>query len=121
MKQWPSPQKDGSWTDADGTVLQPYIWFGINCNEPEDLWSLHGDMSEEDIAFWFSEDPLEYIIENDEEIYSFFRGQAPKQEIDRPDMENILQKCPVSIDEEETPESIKEKIQQFFLEQYRNG
>lgn len=121
VKQWPSPQKDGSWIDADGTVLRPYVWFGVNGNEPEELWSLYGDMSGEDIAFWFSEDPLEYIIENDEEIYSFFRGQAPKQEIDRPDMENILRKCPVSVDEDDNPESIKEKIQAFFLEEYRNG
>ncbi len=119
--QWPSPQKDGSWIDADGTVLQPYVWFGVNGNGPENLWSLHGNMSEDDVAFWFSEDPLEYIIENDEEIYSFFRGQAPKEEIDRPDMENILRKCPVSIDEDDTPGSIKEKIQEFFLEQYRKG
>lgn len=119
VKQWPVPQKDGSWIDADGTVLQPYVWFGVKGNEPEELWSLYGDMSEDDLAFWFSEDPLEYIIENDEEIYSFFRGQAPKQEIDRPDMENILCKCPVSIDEDDTPESIKEKIQRFFLEQYK--
>ena len=121
VKQWPSPQKDGSWTDADGTVLQPYVWFGVNSDGPEDLWSLHGNMSEDDIAFWFSEDPLEYIIENDEEIYSFFRGKAPREEIDRPDMENILRKCPVLIDEEDTPESIEAKIQQFFLEKYRNG
>ena len=121
VQQWPVPQKDGSWIDADGIVLQPYVWFGVNGNDPEDLWSLYGDMSEDDLAFWFSEDPLEYIIENDEEIYSFFRGQAPKQEIDRPDMENILRKCPVSVDEDDDPESIKEKIQAFFLNQYRNG
>ena len=120
VKQWPVPQKDGSWIDADGTVLQPYVWFGVKGNEPDSLWSLYGDMSEDDLAFWFSEDPLEYIIENDEEIYSFFRGQAPKQEIDRPDMENILRKCPVSVDEDDDPESIKEKIQAFFLNQYRN-
>ena len=121
VQQWPVPQKDGSWIDADGTVLQPYVWFGVKGNEPDSLWSLYGDMSEDDLAFWFSEDPLEYIIENDEEIYSFFRGQAPKQEIDRPDMENILRKCPVSVDEDDDPESIKEKIQAFFLNQYRNG
>ena len=120
VQQWPVPQKDGSWIDADGTVLQPYVWFGVKGNEPDSLWSLYGDMSEDDLAFWFSEDPLEYIIENDEEIYSFFRGQAPKQEIDRPDMENILRKCPVSVDEDDDPESIKEKIQAFFLDQYRN-
>lgn len=120
VKQWPVPQKDGSWIDADGIDLQPYVWFGVKGNDPEDLWSLYGDMSEDALAFWFSEDPLEYIIENDEEIYSFFRGQAPKQEIDRPDMENILRKCPVSIDEDDDPESIKEKIQAFFLDQYRN-
>ena len=120
VQQWPVPQKDGSWIDADGIVLQPYVWFGVKGNDPEDLWSLYGDMSEDALAFWFSEDPLEYIIENDEEIYSFFRGQAPKQEIDRPDMENILRKCPVSVDEDDDPESIKEKIQAFFLDQYRN-
>ena len=118
---WPSPQKDGSWIDDDGTVLQPYMWFGVKGRKPEELWSLHGDMSEEDLEFWFSEAPLDYIIENDEGIYSFFGGSTAKEDIDEPDMETIIESCPILIDEDDTPESIEEKLQAFFIEQYQKA
>ena len=90
----------------------------MNDCDPEDLWSFHREMSEVDLEFWFSKDPLYYIIGNDEGIYSLYWGTASKDNIVRPDMKKILKDCPLSIDEDDTSESINKKIQEFFIEQY---
>ena len=110
VKQWPSPNKDGSWIKEDGTEMQPIIWFGLKDDFPDDLWTLNDG---NDIDFWFNEDDTRYFVEYS---YDAFAGSYHG---DIPDMKAIREKCPILLEIDDTSDSIKEKTQAFFVEQYR--
>ena len=116
VKKWPDPKEDGSWIDKDGTEMEPYIWFGkSNPDTDNELWNLYPKMNKYYLGFWFSENPLYYIVEYD---YSGFEGSYGGSS---PDIEAIRKRCPILLEAEDTLKSIEEKIQAFFVKQYQKA
>ena len=112
IKQWPSPNKDGLWTDKNGDEMHPYIWFGSkdsSVNIENELWNINNT------KFWFAKDPSWDILGfcNDED-YNSYNGFVP-------DVDAIRKSCPIVLKADDTPESIKEKAQAFCMEQYRKA
>ena len=112
-EEWPAPKADGTWIDEDGNELHPLIWYSINrpgVSEFEDPWVLNG----KNLDFWLSGSGayfLEYSYDGHAGCYS---GKIPC-------MKELREKCPVKLEDDDTPESLKEKIQAFFVEEYRKA
>ena len=116
IKKWPLPKEDGSWLDKDGTEMKPYIWFGKGDPDTDnELWNLYPKMKEYYLGFWFSKYPLDYIVEYN---YSGFEGSYVGS---TPDIKGIRKHCPILLEENDTLESIEEKIQAFFIKLYREA
>ena len=50
--------------DYISASLEPFIWFGdAGPDTYNALWNIHPEMAEYYLGFWFSEDPLRYIVE----------------------------------------------------------
>ena len=109
-ENWPIPQKDGTWINDDGEVMYPRILFGLKDKATDDeMWIIDGS----NIKFWFNEKNANCYIESDNnELVNAYRGYLPN-------INKIREKCPINLDPADTPESIKEKIQAFFIEQYK--
>ena len=114
VAQWPAPNEDGKWIDADDAEMLPRLWYGYSdsegalSEEEDSVWNI-----ENGLAFWFSEEPWRYIVEFD------YSGHAGCFGGDVPDIEAIRKRCPVLLEKDDTPESIEEKVQQYCLEKYR--
>ena len=107
---WPSLKDDGTWTSEE-MVFRPRLWFGLKNEEPNSFWNLNGS----DMKFWFDEDNDKYFIgRHSNWDVGRYRGYLP-------DMKAIRKSCPIQIEEFDTPESVKEKIQKFFIKQYRKA
>ena len=116
VKEWPAPQKDGTWIDADGTEMEPYIWFGDG--EPDTynaLWNIHPEMAEYYLGFWFSDEPWRYIVEYDYDGHAGCYGGID------PDITPIRESCPILLEKDDTIATIKEKIRTFFLDYYKKA
>ena len=113
--RWPAPDKEGRWIDEDGTEMYPYLWYGYNDGSPlteeEDrVWGIDNGLD-----FWFSDDPESYIVEYDYDGHAgCFGGSIP-------DIEEIRKECPILLEEDDTEESIDEKVQQYCLRKYREA
>ena len=113
--RWPAPDKKGRWIDKDGAEMYPYLWYGYNDGSPlteeEDrVWGIDNGLD-----FWFSDDPESYIVEYDYDGHAgCFGGSIP-------DIEEIRKECPVLLEEDDTEESIEEKVQQYCLKKYRDA
>ncbi len=111
VKKWVPPKKDGLWVNEDGSFMYPVVWFGLEGEDPEDLWTLDGN----NMDFWFNEDSTKYYLDyNWEGHIGCYEGYLP-------DMKAIREKCPILIEADDTPDSIDEKIQAFFIEQYKKA
>lgn len=116
VKKWPAPGEDGSWIDKDGTELEPFIWFGdAGPDTYNALWNIHPEMAEYYLGFWFSEEPLRYIVEYD------YSGHAGCYGGFNPDITPIRENCPILLKKNDTIDTVKEKIQAFFVEQYKKA
>ena len=115
VSQWPAPDKNGRWIDKDGTEMYPCLWYGYNdgrsfTEEEDSVWNIDNGLD-----FWFSDDPESYIVEYD------YDGHAGCYGGGIPDIEAIRKECPILLEEDDTEESIDEKVQAFLLEQYRKA
>ena len=106
VADWPAPKEDGSWIDKDGNTLKPCMWFGNGCDE----WVLDGD----NLDFWLSDRPELDLVEVHYDAYPNYGGGIPG-------FEEVIKNCPVKIEVDDTPESIDKKIQDFFVEQYKEA
>ena len=105
---WPYLKDDGTWI-ADEMICSPEIWFGLKDESPNISWTLDGS----DMKFWFDEDNDKYFIgRHSNWDVGRYRGYLP-------DMKAIRESCPISIKADDTPETIKEKVQAFCIKQYR--
>ncbi len=106
VEDWPAPKEDGSWVDTDGADMEPCIWFGND----DDRWYLDGD----NLDFWLSDYPEEYVVDCQNDAFLGYTG-------DILGFEEVVESCPVLIEKSDTPESIDNKIQLFFAEQYKKA
>ncbi len=105
---WPSLKNDGTWI-SEKIVFHPRLWFGLKDESPGYYWTLNGS----DMSFWFEEDNEKYFISRHSNWdVGRYQGYLP-------DMKVIRESCPILMEADDTPESIKEKIQAFFVEQYK--
>ena len=116
VKEWPAPQKDGSWIDEDGTEMEPFIWFGNGGPDTYNaLWNIYPEMAEYYLGFWFSEEPWRYIVEYD------YSGHAGCYGGIDPDLTPIRESCPILLEKEDTIDTITAKIRTFFLDYYKKA
>ena len=105
--KWPAPKEDGSWIDGDGETMTPCVWFG----NKHDRWDLDGD----NLEFWQTGNPHGTVVEYGyDAFYGCYGGGIPG-------FDDVVERCPVAINDKDTPESIEEKIQAFFVKQYREA
>ena len=113
VTQWPAPDKNGRWIDKDGTEMYPCLWYGYNDGSPfteeEDrVWNIDNGL-----GFWFSDDPESYLVEYD------YDGHAGCYGGGFPDIEALRKRCPILLEENDTEESIGEKVQAYCKKQYK--
>ena len=105
--KWPAPKKDGSWVDGDGETMYPVVWFG----DGSDQW----DLDEDNLEFWQTGNPHGTVVEYGyDAFYGCYGG-------DIPGFDEAVERCPVAIKDEDTPESLEKKIQAFFVKQYKKA
>ena len=107
IEEWPAPNKDGTWGDEDDIEMHPYVWFG----EGDDRWDLDGD----NLEFWQTENPHGTVVEYSYDAFAGCYGGGI------PGFEDVVKRCPIKIEDDDTPESIDKKIQTFFVEQYKKA
>lgn len=115
VTQWPAPKKNGTWIDKDGEELYPCLWYGYDedgmlCEEEDRVWNIDNGLE-----FWFSDDPERYVVEYD------YDGHAGCYGGDFPDIEAIRKRCPILLEENDTEESIGEKVQAYCKKQYKKA
>lgn len=99
--KWPAAEIDG-----DGEIMTPYIWFGNGY----DRWDLDGD----NLEFWQTGDPHEVV----EYCYDAFAGCYGG---DIPGFDEVVERCPIAIEDNDTPESLEKKIRAFFVKKYKEA
>lgn len=76
--------------------------------EEDRVWNIDNGL-----GFWFSDDPESYLVEYD------YDGHAGCYGGGFPDIEAIRKRCPILLEENDTEESIGEKVQAYCKKQYK--
>ena len=99
------------------------MWFDFpdDHSKPIRPWVIFPDMGRDSIEFWFETDwqmAMAHIIE-DYDWQSFDIWYFAECGRDFPDIEEIRNKCPLTLTREDTAEDINKKLNELFLIQYR--
>jgi len=107
--------ENGTWW-MDTKRYKPVLWFGVDGTIPDSPWIISEDIDQDDLDFWLYPDGdsiLNRIIDdcNDSFLIWYF-AECGRDCID---VEAILKICPLKIEETDTGESIRLKINELFL------
>lgn len=107
-------------------VLQKYIskskwhidrnrlWFGPDSEPPIKPWIIDASSSENDLEFWFEEDPesiMDHLGDFDEAFYIWHFTECAGW---APDIKAIRELCPILLEKYDTALSIVNKINDYF-------
>ena len=121
--KWPAPlvtEEDVKW-ETESDSYEPLIWFG-NSDQPTKPWTIERE-DYGDLSFWFESelyDLLSKIVEAGSrgsfEVFCVWYIYECDRE--GPDMDKIREKCIIELDENDTNENVKTKINKLFLDEY---
>lgn len=102
-------------TEYKGSQMRgtPILWFGPDGMQPNDKWSIKYD---EELSYsWFESEPwilVEYFLEDCAE--GFLIWYTAECGCEAPDMEEIMKKCPIQFEKDDSIERVDKKIDAFF-------
>ncbi len=122
VKQWPKPVKMGktvTWV-KDQVSLKPVLWFSpINFYlHTANYWSIWGTKEDlmENKSIWFP------LSKNTLGATDIDADWVSKCGMDVPELDDkIIKQCPIALSEEDTVDSLLDKINKFFVDQYNKA
>ena len=122
VRSFPKPclNDDGciSWI-KDGVEYWPILWFGLEDEDPIPVWTI--DSKEPDFGLWDktcqSWEFIQSVASTDECFLIWYTGECACA---IPDLEWIMEKCPVSVfdsdaDYEESPQILRRLLDQYLM------
>ncbi len=99
----------------DNNTSKPAIWFGPPGSDPLPPWTITEETDQDDLAFWFPEDPEDTLRALIPDCYdSFVYWYLLECGLDTPDFEAIMESCPIPFSGNDSDEEIRSKISGFF-------
>lgn len=114
--KWPAPCKkdDGIVWEKNHKRYKPILWFGIEGNDPDPIWTICDDNE----SFWRWHCPVGDLV--DEDYSDAFTYWYMECGMAGPDGESILNNCPLGYINDEDWVHLDERINEFFLKKYEN-
>ena len=119
---WPIPVKHGEVVEWINNGMQyfPILWFGLREQPPEELWVLGGPNFDEDaLEFWKSDSDsaAESIVPDFGDPFGmgYWRVECG---CTTPNIEEILLKCPIKIESDDSVGDILNQINEVVLRQF---
>lgn len=126
-EKWPKHtiNKEGQsqWRDSV-YCYTPIIWFGMKDEAPIQYWTLGGLLNQKDTErvsgwtedswkdMWFDFDRRwNYLLDNDYATYTWLFWELAEPE---PDIDTIIETCPVELLESDTTKGLYDKIEEHF-------
>jgi hypothetical protein len=126
-EKWPKHQinKEGQsqWRDCTHCYT-PIIWFGMKDEAPIQYWTLGGLLNQKETDaesdwtedswkdMWFDFDGRwNYLLDYDDAIYTWLFWELCEEE---PDIDTIIETCPVELLESDTTKGLYDKIEEHF-------
>ena len=116
--------KDRLWR-CQGTDYSPIVWYGPVNEKPIPEWTISTSTEEYDSNFWFQSslswqscDVLEHLIKDYDLVLDIW--YLAECGCWTPDMKDIIQKCPVEFEENDTLESFLCKADHIILQRIEN-
>lgn len=121
VSQWPAPYEEEGryrWT-TQGSKLKPIIWFGLSDTVPDSNWVLWTNNNSINNLWFLDSDweVMEALIQNVND--SFLIWYTAECGCYAPNMNSILRECPVAVNAEDSAQIIADKIENFFLNQWK--
>ena len=122
VEQWPEPVIEGRniWWKDNNEILKPKVWFGLEGTKPSDFWVIYGtinDLENKSLNEFFDDDDM--IFNNLGFSYAHYVWMFVEGGCDSPNISKIMKRCPIDFSDEDEPEVTLQRINKFFLEQYK--
>ncbi len=106
---------EGTWHLDYDESNRPFLWFGPMGSDPIDIWSLpyiSEDMDDSWQDIWFNDTgSLDWhAILDDPETLTYWMFMEKGLEEPTDEFDRVIDSCPIHLTEEDTTESIVEKI-----------
>lgn len=99
----------------EGMDSVPALWFGRDNATPMRRWTITPFITPDDFAFWFidaDEDMLEAIVDEFDSIAIWYLYECG---CELPELTGLIRRCPVQFEKDDSPETIREKINTYIL------
>ena len=103
----------GQWSD-NGEIVLPILWFGYD--EPAERWTIDENIDVFEFSFWFADNENDslYRVVHDSDNGCFDIWYFAECGRWFPVISEIRENCPIMLEEFDTAEIIKEKINTYF-------
>lgn len=107
-------ESSGQWMKAQ-IVCTPIIWFGYDI--PMTLWTIDENIDPQDYSFWFLTDYYNRVIPDfeDSDLETWYFWECG---MSIPAISELMDKCPISFEPNDTQETIKQRINAYIFAAY---